>query len=31
MAGERLGKRIARLTPEELARVVDGVNEIIGE
>jgi len=29
MATERMGKRIARLTPEELAQVVDGLNEII--
>ncbi len=30
LAVERIGKRIARLTPEELAKVVDGLNEIIG-
>jgi len=30
LATERIGKRIARLTPEELAQVVDGLNEIIG-
>jgi mRNA interferase MazF len=27
---ERLGTRIARATPEDLARVVEGLNEIIG-
>lgn len=26
---ERLGKRIGRLTPEELFRVVEGLNEIV--
>lgn len=26
----RLGKRIARLSPEELDRIVDGLNEIVG-
>lgn len=31
LAVERIGKRIARLTPEELAKVVDGLNEIIAE
>lgn len=31
LATERIGKRITRLTPEELAQVVDGLNEIIGE
>jgi mRNA interferase MazF len=31
LATERIGKRIARLTPEELAKVVDGINEIIGD
>jgi len=31
LAVERLGRRIARLSPEETAQVVDGVNEIIGE
>jgi mRNA interferase MazF len=31
MAVERIGKRIARLTPEELAQVIDGLNEIIGD
>lgn len=27
---ERIGKRVARASEEELARVVDGLNEIIG-
>jgi mRNA interferase MazF len=27
---ERLGKRIGRVTPEELLRVVEGLNEIVG-
>jgi mRNA interferase MazF len=27
---ERLGKRLARLSPEEVARVVEGLNEILG-
>jgi mRNA interferase MazF len=31
LAVERIGKRIARLTPEELSRVVDGLNEIIAD
>jgi mRNA interferase MazF len=30
LAVERLGKRIGRVTPEEIAQVVDGLNEIIG-
>jgi mRNA interferase MazF len=30
LSAERIGKRIARLSPEELAKVVDGLNEIIG-
>ncbi|MGH9896264.1 MAG: type II toxin-antitoxin system PemK/MazF family toxin [bacterium] len=30
LSTERLGKRLARLAPEELARVVEGLNEIIG-
>ena len=28
---ERLGKRLARATPEDLATVVDGLNEIISD
>jgi len=31
LAVERIGKRLARLTPEELARIVEGLNEIIGD
>lgn len=27
---ERIGKRLAKVTPEELAQVVDGLNEIVG-
>ena len=30
LAAERIGKRIARLTLEELSQVIDGLNEIIG-
>jgi len=30
LATERLGSRIGRATPEEMARVVGGLNEIIG-
>jgi mRNA interferase MazF len=29
LATERIGRRIARLTPEELSQVVDGLDEII--
>jgi len=28
---ERVGRKIARLAPEELAKVVDGLNEIIAD
>jgi len=31
LAAERLGKRLGRASPEETARVVEGLNEIIGE
>jgi mRNA interferase MazF len=31
LALERLGERLARASSEELARVVEGLNEIIGE
>lgn len=31
LAAERIGKRIARLTPEQLSQVVDGLDEIIGD
>ncbi len=30
LAVERIGSRIGRATPEEMAQVVDGLNEIIG-
>jgi len=30
LSTERLGKRLARLAPEEIARVLEGLNEIIG-
>ena len=29
LAVERIGKRLARVAPEDLARIVDGLNEII--
>jgi mRNA interferase MazF len=31
LAIERLGRRIGRLSPEETAQVVEGLNEIIGD
>ncbi|MGA2060553.1 MAG: type II toxin-antitoxin system PemK/MazF family toxin [Thermoguttaceae bacterium] len=31
LAIERLGKKIGRVSPEELNRVVEGLNEIIGD
>ena len=30
LAAERIGRRIARATDEELARAIEGLNEIIG-
>ena len=30
LAIERIGKRLTRTTPEILARVIDGLNEIVG-
>ena len=30
LAVERIGKRLGRATPEELAQVIEGLNEIIG-
>lgn len=30
LATERLGSRLGRATPEEMARVVEGLNEVIG-
>lgn len=29
LADERIGERLTRVTPEELARVIEGLNEII--
>ena len=31
LATERIGKRIGRLGPEEIARILDGLDEIIGD
>lgn len=31
LAAERIGRRIAQAAPEELAKVLEGLNEIIGE
>lgn len=31
LAVERIGKRIARLAPEEIAHILEGLNEIIGD
>jgi hypothetical protein len=31
LTAERIGKRIMHLAPEELAQVVNGLNEIIGD
>jgi mRNA interferase MazF len=31
LATERIGRRLARVTHEELATVVEGLNEIVGE
>jgi mRNA interferase MazF len=31
LAVERLGKRLARASAEELSRVVEGLNEIVGD
>lgn len=30
LSAERIGKRLGRVTPEELAQVIEGLNEIIG-
>lgn len=30
LAVERIGKRLARASPEELAQVIEGLNEIVG-
>ena len=31
LSTQRLGKRLGRMSPEELSRVVEGLNKIIGE
>ena len=31
LAVERIGKRIARLSPEEIAHILEGLDEIIGD
>jgi len=31
LAVERVGKRIRRVSPEEIAQIIEGLNEIIGE
>lgn len=31
LSSERLGKRIGRASPEELLRVIEGLNEIVGD
>ncbi|KAB2957997.1 MAG: type II toxin-antitoxin system PemK/MazF family toxin [Thermoanaerobaculia bacterium] len=31
LSTERLGKRLGRLSPEELARVLEGLDEIVGD
>ena len=30
LSTERLGKRLGRVSPEELAKIIDGLNEIVG-
>jgi mRNA interferase MazF len=30
LSTERIGKKIGRVEPEELAQIIDGLNEIIG-
>jgi mRNA interferase MazF len=30
LAAERVGRRIGRVTPEQLARIVEGLNELVG-
>jgi mRNA interferase MazF len=30
LSAERIGKRIGRVTPEELDRLIEGLNEIVG-
>jgi mRNA interferase MazF len=31
LSAERIGRRIARASPEQLARVVEGLNELVAE
>ncbi len=31
LAAERIGRRMGRASPEEVARVIEGLNEILGE
>lgn len=31
LSAQRIGKRLGRVTPEELAQTIDGLYEIIGE
>jgi len=31
LAAERLGRKIGRISPEELSKVVEGLNEIVGD
>lgn len=31
LAIDRIGKRLSRVTPEEVAQVVEGLNEIVGD
>jgi hypothetical protein len=31
LAVERVGRRLGRVAPEELAKVIEGFNEIIGD
>jgi mRNA interferase MazF len=30
LAAERVGRRLGRATPEQLARIVEGLNELVG-
>ena len=30
LAVERIGRRLARVTPEEIAQAIEGLNDIIG-
>jgi mRNA interferase MazF len=31
LAVERLGKKLGRISPEELNRIIEGINEIVGD